>query len=111
MRHEGLDSEYTVTSSSGYSNSSEVKVGMSEVQRFPGIGFARVLHLPSVVSRVFQTEVTIWVSRMHRKWRMCTGMIPSTSMKLREMEVQSLYSLEVCGMCETELAYRRSRGE
>ena len=40
MRREGLDSEYTVTSSSGYLNSSEVKAGNSEVQRFPGIGFS-----------------------------------------------------------------------
>ena len=40
MRREGLDSEYTVTSSSGYSNSSEVKARNSEVRRFPGIGFS-----------------------------------------------------------------------
>ena len=40
MRREGLDSEYTVTSSSSYSNSSEVKAGSVEVWRFPGIGFS-----------------------------------------------------------------------
>ena len=31
-------------------------------------------------------------------------MIPSTSAESREMEVQSSYSLEVCGMCRIELA-------
>ena len=36
--------------------------------------------------------------------RKCTGMILSTSAKMREAEVQSLYSLEVHGMCEIELA-------
>ena len=40
MQHEGLDSEYTVMSSSSYSNSSEVKARNSEVWRFPGIGFS-----------------------------------------------------------------------
>ena len=28
----------------------------------------------------------------------CTGMVPSTSTEVWEAEVQSLYSLEVCGM-------------
>ena len=41
----------------------------------------------------------------------CTGMIPSTSVKVREAEVQSSYSSEVCRMCEIELAYRKSRVE
>ena len=40
MRREGLDSEYTVTSSSSYSSSSEVKAGNSEVRRVPGNGFS-----------------------------------------------------------------------
>ena len=40
MRHEGLDSEYTVTSSSSYSSSSEVKSRNSEVQKVPGNGFS-----------------------------------------------------------------------
>ena len=40
MQREGLDSEYTVMSSSSYSNSSEVKARSVEVQRFPGIGFS-----------------------------------------------------------------------
>ena len=35
---------------------------------------------------------------------MCTGMIPSTNAKMREAEVQSLYSSEVHGMHEIELA-------
>ena len=42
---------------------------------------------------------------------MHTGTIPSTNMKTREAEVQSSYSLEVCGMRETELAYQKSRVE
>ena len=40
MQCEGLDSEYTVTSSSSYLNSLEVKAGNLEVWRFPGIGFS-----------------------------------------------------------------------
>ena len=40
MRHEGFDSEYTVTSSSSYSNSLEIKVRNLEVWRFPGNGFS-----------------------------------------------------------------------
>ena len=40
MRREGLGSEYTVTSSSSYSSSSEVKAGNSEVQRVPGNDFS-----------------------------------------------------------------------
>ena len=31
--------------------------------------------------------------------------------KMREVEVQSLYSSEVHGMCEIELAYQKSRVE
>ena len=31
--------------------------------------------------------------------------------KMREAEVQSLYSSEVHGMCEIELAYRKSQVE
>ena len=41
----------------------------------------------------------------------CTRMILSTSVKVREVEVQSLYSLEVRGMHEIELAYQKSRVE
>ena len=40
-----------------------------------------------------------------------TGTIPSTSVKGREAEVQSLYSLEVRGMCKIELVYWKSRVE
>ena len=43
--------------------------------------------------------------------RMHTRMIPGTSTKTREAEVQSLYSLEVCGMHEIELAYQKSQVE
>ena len=40
MRREGLDSEYTVTSSSSYLKSSEIKARNSEVRRVPGNGFS-----------------------------------------------------------------------
>ena len=33
----------------------------------------------------------------------CTGIVPSTSMKVWEEEVQSSYSSEVCGMHGVEL--------
>ena len=79
MQREGLDSEYTVTSSSSYSNSLEVKAGMSEVQRFPGIGaslcaaptFSRV---QGISNRGY--ELSFWNVL---EQRMCTRMILSTS--------------------------------
>ena len=37
----------------------------------------------------------------------CTGMVLSTSTKMREVEVQSSYSSEVCGMHGVELFIRR----
>ena len=40
IKNNKIDYIFYVTSSSGYSNSSEIKVGNSEVQRFPGIGFS-----------------------------------------------------------------------
>ena len=64
---------------------------------------ACALCLPSVASRVFQTEVTNQVSGTHQNEK-CTGMILSTSSKGREVEVQSLYSPEVPRMCEIEFA-------
>ena len=57
MRREGLDSEYTVTSSLSYSKSSEIKARNSEVGGFLEMASARALRLPSVTSRVFRTEV------------------------------------------------------
>ena len=58
---------------------------------------ARALHLPSVVSRVFQMEVTNRVSGM--RWN-----DSGYECEMREVEVQSLYSSEVHGMCVIELA-------
>ena len=58
MRREGLDSEYTVTSSSSYPNSSEVKARSSEVQRFPGIGFSLCAVPTFSRIQVFRMEVT-----------------------------------------------------
>ena len=53
MRREGLDSEYTVMSSSSYSNSLEVKAGIWKFRGFLELASARVLRPPSVTSRVF----------------------------------------------------------
>ena len=100
-----------ITSSSGYSKSSEVKAGMSEVQRFPGIGFSSCA--APTFSRVQGIlngghESSFWNAP---KWRMCTGTNPSMSTKMREAEVWSSYSSEVCRMCEIELAYQKSQVE
>ena len=99
MRREGLDSEYTVTSSSSYSNSSEIKAGSSEVWRFPGIGFS------SCTAPTFGRVQGISNRGMDRvsgmRWNgMCTGTIPSTSTKTREVEIRSTYSSEVRRMRE-----------
>ena len=81
---------------------------MSEVQRFPGNGFS------SCTAPTFSCIQGIlnggYESSFHNalEQRMCTGTIPSTSMKMREAEVQSSYSLEVRRMCELELAYWKS---
>ena len=40
IKNNKIDYIFYVTSSSGYSNSSEIKVGNLEVWRFPGIGFS-----------------------------------------------------------------------
>ena len=81
MQREGLDSEYTVMSSSSYSNSLEVKAGMSEVQRFPGIGaspcaaptFSRV---QGILNGGY--ESSFWNAPERR---MCTRTILSTSVR------------------------------
>ena len=70
-----------VTSSSGYSSSSEVKAGSSEVRGFLELASARVLRIPSVMSRVFRTEVRIEFPE-HAGTEKCTGMVPSTSTKM-----------------------------
>ena len=62
MQCEGLDSEYTVTSSTSYLN-----LWKSEVQKCGGfleLASAHALCLPSIASRVFQMEVANWVPRM-----------------------------------------------
>ena len=94
--------QFLVTSSSDYSSSSEVKAGSSEVGSFLELASARALCLPSVASRVFQTEVQIEFPE-HAGMEKCTGMVPSTSTKVWEVEVQSSYSLEVCRMRGVEL--------
>ena len=98
-------------SSSGYSNSSEVKARMSEVLRFPGIGFSScTVPTFSCIQGILNGgyELSFWNAL---EQRMHTGIIPSTSTKMREVEVQSFYSSEVCRMCKIELACRKSQVE
>ena len=77
---------------------------MSEVWRFPGNGFS--LCAVPTFSRVQGISNGGYESGFWNmpEQRMCTGTIPSTSVKMREVEVQSLYSSEVRGMREIELA-------
>ena len=65
MQCEGLDSEYTVTSSSSYLNSSEVKLEYWKCRSFLEFASACTLRLPSVASRVFRMEVMNRFSGMH----------------------------------------------
>ena len=86
-----------VTSSSSYSNSSEVKAKMSEVQRFPGIGFSScTVPTFSCVQGISNGgyKSSFWNVL---EQRMCTRMVLSTSGKTRGAEVKSS---EVYGMCE-----------
>ena len=90
----------SVTSSSSYSNFLEVKAGMLEVRRFPGIGFSSCAaptfsHVQGISTGGYKLGF-----RNAPEWRMHTGMIPGMSMKMREAEVQSLCSLEVHRMRE-----------
>ena len=92
MQREGLDSEYTVMSSSSYSNSSEVKARSLEVWRFPGIGFSSCA--APTFSRIQGIsnggyELSFWNAP---EWKKCTRTILSTSAKTRVTEVY--------GMCE-----------
>ena len=76
-----------------------------EVQKFRGfleLASARVLRLPSVASRVFRMEVRIEFLECAGMEK-CTRIVPSTSTKVWEEEVQSSYSSEVCGMHGVEL--------
>ena len=59
---EGLDSEYTVTSSTSYLNLQKLEV--QKCGGFLELASACALWLPSIASRVFRTEVTNWVSKM-----------------------------------------------
>ena len=65
-----------------------------------------MLCLPSVASRVFRTGVGIEFPERAGTEK-CTGMVPSTSTKVWEAEVQSSYSSEVHGMRGVELFIRR----
>ena len=109
LQREGLDSEYTVTSSSGYSNSSEVKARMSEVWRLPGNGFSlctapTFCHVHGISNGGYKLSF-----RNAPERKLHTGTIPSMNKKTRDVEVRSSYSSEVRGMCEVELVYRKSR--
>ena len=95
MRREGIDSEYTVTSSSSYSSSSEVKAGIRKFGGFLEMASARALRLHSVASRVFRIEVGTEIR---------TGTIPNTRVRTRGMEVRSLCGSEVCRMRRIELS-------
>ena len=77
---------------------------MSGVWRFPGIGFSLCAaptfsHVQGILDGGYESSFQNALEQ-----RMCTRMIQSTSTKSRETEVQSLYSLEVHGMHEIELA-------
>ena len=105
MRCEGLDSEYTVTSSSSYSSSLEVKVRSLEMRRVPGIDFSSCTaptfsHIQGISNRGYELSF-----QNVPEWRKCTRTIPSTSMKARVIKVQSS---EVCRMCGMD--WNRNRG-
>ena len=81
---------------------------MSEVRRFPGIGFSLCAvptfsRIQGILNGGYESSFQNAPERMIH-----TRTIMSTSMKTREAEVQSSYSLEVRGMCGTELAYWKS---
>ena len=108
MWHEGLDSEYTVTSSSSYLSSLEIKgqkFGSTKVS-WNWLQLVRCAYLQSCPG-YFERRYGLSF-RNALEQRMCTGTIPSTSTKMREAEVQSSYSSEVRGMRELELAYQKS---
>ena len=77
---------------------------MSEVPRFPGIGFSLCAaptfsRVQGILNRGYELSF-----RNALEQGKCTGMIPSMSAKMREVGVQSWYGSEVHGMCEIELA-------
>ena len=76
-----------------------------EVWKFGGfleLASAHALCLPSVASRVFRTVVQIEFPE-RAGMEKCTGIVPSTSTKVWEEEVQSSYSSEVRRMHRVEL--------
>ena len=76
-----------------------------EVRKFGGfleLASAHALRLPSIASRVFRMEVQIEFPECAGMEK-CTRMVPSTSVKMWEAEVQSSYSSEVRRMCGVEL--------
>ena len=80
-----------------------------EVRKFRGfleLASAHALRLSSVASRVFRTEVGTEFPECTRTEKH-TGMVPSTSTKVWEAEVQSSYSSEVRGMRGVELIIGR----
>ena len=100
----------SVTSSSSYSSSSEVKTGNSEVRRVPGIGFS------SCAAPTFSRVQGILNGGRNGfpecvGMEICTGMVLSTSTKMRGMEVRSSCGSEVHRMHRIELSYRKSRVE
>ena len=77
---------------------------MSEVRRFPGIGFSSCAAPTFSCGQAILNggyESSFWNAL---EWRLCTRTILSMSAKSRETEVQSLYSSEVHRMHEIELA-------
>ena len=103
MQREGLDSEYTVMSSSSYSSSSEIKAGNSEVRRVPGNGFSscaaptfsRVQGISNGGRNGFPECV---------RMEICTGTILNTRVSMGGTEVRSSCGSEVRRMHGIELS-------
>ena len=93
----------TVTSSSSYSSSLEVKAGNSEVWRVPGNGFSSCAAPTFSCIQGISNRGTNEFPECTRM-EMCTGMTPSTNMKMREVEIRSTYSSEVRGMHEVRFS-------
>ena len=68
------------------------KVESTEVWRFPGIGFS-LCAVPTFncIQGISDGGYKLGFWKV-LEWRKCTGMIPSTSMRVSEMEVQTLQS-------------------
>ena len=105
-----MQKSISVTSSSSYSSSSEVKAGNSEVRRVPGNGFS------SCAAPTFSCIQGI----SNGGWNgfpecvgteICTGTIPNTRVRTRGTEVQSSSGSEVRRMRGIELSWQKSRVE